>query len=98
MEIADIMDLIKIGRQITLIKNGDCGAWARNIDFKLHSYRQALQSDSSVAQWISLAQNVALSSHPYTLEDGPELPKVPGRHAEEGREVLEGGTLLAAHH
>jgi hypothetical protein len=31
-----------------------------------------------------------LSSQPYILEDGPELPKVPGSHAEEGGEALEG--------
>jgi hypothetical protein len=31
-----------------------------------------------------------LGTHQYVLEDGPELPKVPGTHAEKGGEVLEG--------
>jgi hypothetical protein len=31
-----------------------------------------------------------MGSHPYILEDRPELPKVPRPHVEEGGEVLEG--------
>jgi hypothetical protein len=45
--------------------------------------------DPEVGKWIQLAQTAALGSHPYVLEDGPELPKIPGRHADEGGEVLE---------
>jgi hypothetical protein len=37
-----------------------------------------------------LAQNAALSAHVLILEDGPELPKASGPHAEEFGEVLEG--------
>jgi hypothetical protein len=43
-----------------------------------------------VSQWIQFAQNATLGSHPYTLEDGRQLPKEPGPHASVGGEVLEG--------
>jgi hypothetical protein len=33
---------------------------------------------------------LALGSHPYVLENGPELPEIPGPHADVGGEVLEG--------
>jgi hypothetical protein len=36
-----------------------------------------------------LAQNAALDAHILILEDGPELHKVPGAHAEERGEILE---------
>jgi hypothetical protein len=88
MEIAGIMELVKIGRQHTLpgqLQRGAetaalRGTLAQNIDLKLHNYEETLIIDSSVAQWIQFAQNAALGSHPYILEDGPELPKVPGPH------------------
>jgi hypothetical protein len=38
----------------------------------------------------SLAQTAALDSHPYILEDGRQLPKVSGSHADGGEEVLGG--------
>jgi hypothetical protein len=41
-------------------------------------------------QWIQFAKNAALGAHTYIVEDGPELPKSSGPHAEEGGEVLEG--------
>jgi hypothetical protein len=44
----------------------------------------------SVAMLIQLAQIAALGSHPYILEDGPELPKTSESHADPGGEVLEG--------
>jgi hypothetical protein len=56
----------------------------------LFNSQEALKVASAVAQWISFAQNAALGFHPYILEDGPELPKIPGPHKEEGGEVLEG--------
>jgi hypothetical protein len=66
------------------------GAWAKNVDFKLYNCEEGLKIDSTGAQWISFAQNPALVTHPYALEDGSELPKVTGPHAEEGGGVLEG--------
>jgi hypothetical protein len=39
---------------------------------------------------MTIAQNAALSAYTYILEDGPELPKSSGPHAEVGGEVLEG--------
>jgi hypothetical protein len=38
---------------------------------------EALAIDSTVAQWIQFAQNAALGTHTYILEDGPELQRVP---------------------
>jgi hypothetical protein len=58
MEIADIMELVKIGRQNTLLAELEqtgaeiaalCGAWAQNIALRLCNYDQALKPDSSVA-------------------------------------------------
>jgi hypothetical protein len=92
MEIADFMGLIKILRQNTLPRELDlveqeiaalCAAWAQNVDFKLHNCEETLKVDSTVSQWIESAQNAALSSHQYILEDGPELSKVLGPHAQE---------------
>jgi hypothetical protein len=37
-----------------------------------------------------LSQIASLGSHPYILEDGPQLPKEFGPHADPGGEVLEG--------
>jgi hypothetical protein len=37
-----------------------------------------------LASWILFAQTAALSAHAYILEDGTELPKSSGPHAEEG--------------
>jgi hypothetical protein len=91
MEIADVAksgrlqtvprELDQAGAEITAL----CGGWARNIDVRLDSYETALQLDSAVAEWIS----VAMGSHRYIMEDGPELPRVPGPHVEKGGEVLE---------
>jgi hypothetical protein len=58
--------------------------------FALLSDDEIRQAEPMVDSWTSLAQNAALSAHTLILEDRPELPKVPGRHAEEGREILEG--------
>jgi hypothetical protein len=86
MEIADVMDAVKAGRQNTLPAKveqvgadvaGSYAALARNIEIKLFSYEGAPKLDSNVARWISIARNAALSSHAYILEDGPEPPKVP---------------------
>jgi hypothetical protein len=85
-------ELEQIGSEIT----GLCAAWARNIELKLFRYEEELRLDSIVAQWISIAQNAALSSHTYILEDGPELPKVPGPRADEGGKVLKGCRPMAA--
>jgi hypothetical protein len=92
------MDLVKAGRQNTLPTELDvigqeiaalCGGWARNVDLKLYSYEEALDLDSGVAHWISFAKDSALGIHAYVLEDGPELLRVPRRHADEGGGVLE---------
>jgi hypothetical protein len=99
MEIADIMDRIKIGRQNALPPELDLRSqkiaghyddWARNVGFKPYSHEEALQLDSAVAHWISFAKNAALGAHTHILEDGPELPRVLRPHAEVGGEVLEG--------
>jgi hypothetical protein len=66
------------------------GNWAHNAELKLYNYEEALRADPAVAQWILFAQNATLCLHPYILEDWPELPKVPGPHADAGGEVLEG--------
>jgi hypothetical protein len=62
---------------------------AQNTEPKLYKYEEALRVDPAVAQWIMFAQNAALGPHHYILEDGPELPKVSGPHANEVGEVLE---------
>jgi hypothetical protein len=55
------------------------------------NYEEALQPEVfRLTKWIQLAQVAALGSHLYILEDGPELPKVAGSHADPGGEVLEG--------
>jgi hypothetical protein len=58
-------------------------AWESNIALRLMSY------DPIVASWISFAQNAALGSHTYILEDGPWLIAVSGPHANEGGEIIE---------
>jgi hypothetical protein len=84
MEIAEIMDRIKIGRENTLPPElaimsqdfaGLCDGWL---------------IDPAVANWTSFAQNASLSAYTYILEDGLELPKESGPHADIGGEVLEG--------
>jgi hypothetical protein len=99
MEIAGIMDRIKSGRQITLPAVFDlisqeiaglCDGWARNLEFTLDSHKEAPRVDPAAACWISFAQNAALGAHEYILEGRPEFHKVPGVHADEGGEVLEG--------
>jgi hypothetical protein len=57
---------------------------------KLMSYEEALATDPIVASWISFAQNAALGSHTYILEDRPWLIAVSGPHADEGGKILEG--------
>jgi hypothetical protein len=56
--------------------------------FVLLSYGEARLAEPLVDSWMILAQNAALSAHTLILEHGPELPKVPGPHAEEGDETL----------
>jgi hypothetical protein len=92
------MDMIKTGHTnlIPYDHAGACGdiailisAWESNIALKLMSYEEALATDPIVASWISFAQNAALGSHTYILEDGPWLIAVSGPHADEGGEILE---------
>jgi hypothetical protein len=52
--------------------------------------KEALKAYPAVTQGIQFAQIAALGSHLYILENGPELPRVPGPHAEDGGGVLEG--------
>jgi hypothetical protein len=80
------VDLVQVGGEIAAI----CVGWTGSRDSKIYSYEQALKADATVAQWIVFTQNPALGSHPYILEDGPELLKVPGPHADQRAEVLEG--------
>jgi hypothetical protein len=93
MEIADPMHKIRNGHSILIPDDlpGVCGdivvmisAWERNVGFKLYSHEEALALDSNVASWIQFAENAALGSHTYILEDGPELPKSSGPHTEDG--------------
>jgi hypothetical protein len=78
-------DLAEVCRTIACLVIG----WERNVTFKIFSYEEALKENSIAASWIDFAQNAALGSHTYILEDGPELPKVCGPHAEMGGDVLE---------
>jgi hypothetical protein len=59
MEIADLMDIVKAGKQQPLPTEFDlmgqeiaalCGGWARNVDLKVYSYEGVLQLDPAVAQ------------------------------------------------
>jgi hypothetical protein len=85
MEIAYLMHHIRNG-QSNLIPDdlaGVCGdiavmigAWERNVDSKLYGHEEALALDSNVASWIQFAENAALGSHTYILEDGPESQRV----------------------
>jgi hypothetical protein len=61
-----------------------------NTLIRLFSHEEARATDQIVAQWGQFTQNAALGAHTYILEDGTELPKSLGPHAEEGGEVLEG--------
>jgi hypothetical protein len=54
------------------------------------TYEEELATDPIVASWISFAQNGALGSHTYILEDRPWLLAVSGPYADEGGEILEG--------
>jgi hypothetical protein len=99
MDVADLMDMIKAGHTNLIPYDlaricGDTAvltsAWESNISLKLMSYEEALATDPIAASWISFAQNAALGSHTYILEDGPRLLAVPGQHADEGGEILEG--------
>jgi hypothetical protein len=99
MEAAEFMDLVKSGRQ-HMLPPGDeqigasvaelCAVRASHADLKLFNYEKAIQVDPVVGKWTRLAQRAAAGSHPYVIEDGPELPKIPGPHTDEGGEVLEG--------
>jgi hypothetical protein len=66
-----------------------CDIRAFRAEFNLYNYEEALGVDLLVGKWIQLVHNAALGSHPYILEDGPELPKVPEPHVDVGGEVLE---------
>jgi hypothetical protein len=99
MEIADLIGKIRTRRSNLILDDlaEVCGniavlisSWERNMDFKMSSYEEALATDLIVGRWILFAQNAALGGHTYILEDGPELPKSSGPHADEGGEVLEG--------
>jgi hypothetical protein len=54
---------------------------------KLFNYEEALKVGPMVDKWVQLAQIAALGSHPHVLEDGPELPKIPGPRADEGGKI-----------
>jgi hypothetical protein len=51
---------------------------------------KARQLDPKVDSWILLAENEVTGAHPLICENGPELPKETGPHAEDGGEVPEG--------
>jgi hypothetical protein len=67
-----------------------CAVRAAQPELKLFNYEEALEVDPEVGKWIQLVQSAAIDSHLYVFEDGPELAKVPGPHADEGGEVVEG--------
>jgi hypothetical protein len=67
---------------------GIISGWAQSVSFALLSCDEARQSEVMVDSWMILAQYAALSAHTLILEDGPELPKVPGPHAKKGGETL----------
>jgi hypothetical protein len=99
MEVADRMDMIKTWRTNLIPDDlaGVCGdiailtsAWKSNTALKLMRSEKALATDPIVASWISFAQNAALGSHTYILEDRPWLLAVSGPHADEGGEIFEG--------
>jgi hypothetical protein len=99
MEAVEFMVVVKAGQQDTLpldyLHVGStvaqtCDIRAYRAELTLYNYEEALEVDAMVAKWIQLVQTPALGAHPYILEDGPELPKVPGTHADDGGEVLEG--------
>jgi hypothetical protein len=48
------------------------------------------ESVEILPSWIQFAENAAVGSHTYILEDGPELAKSSGPHAEDRGEILEG--------
>jgi hypothetical protein len=87
MEIADIMELAKTGRQHTLSAELErvgaeissiCGAWAQNIDLKLYNCEEALKINPTVSQWIQFAQDASLGSH--VVRPGEVCPPIrPGR-------------------
>jgi hypothetical protein len=107
MEVSDFMELIKTGRQLTF--SGELeqigaetarvwATWAQYGNLRLDSHEEALPSQPTTVKWIQLAQITTLGSHPYILEDDPELPKESRRHVEEGGEILEEMCAGAAHH
>jgi hypothetical protein len=57
--------------------------------FALLGYDETRHLYPKVDTWMPLAQNAALGADTLILEDGPELPKVRGSHAEEGGEASE---------
>jgi hypothetical protein len=71
------------------IPSSRCDAWARNVAFTVLSYDEARKQEHTVDSWMLLVENEALAAHPFTCEDGPELPKEPDPNAEEGDEDLE---------
>jgi hypothetical protein len=42
-------------------------------ELKVFNYEEALKADPKVGKWIQLAQNAALGSHPYVLEEGMDV-------------------------
>jgi hypothetical protein len=105
MEAAEFMDPVKTWKhhtlpsdceQISMAMAGVCAARASHAELRLYNDEEALKVDLSADKLKQLAQVAALGSHAYVLEDGPELPKVSGPHAEEGGEILTGCMHKAA--
>jgi hypothetical protein len=67
-----------------------CAVHASRAGIKLFNYEEALNVEALVDKLIRLAKIADLGSHPYVLEDGRELLKVPRPHTQVGGTVLEG--------
>jgi hypothetical protein len=66
-----------------------CEGWKRNVIISWLSYDEARQLDPNVDSRMLLAENAALSAHPFICEDGPEIPNAHGPYAEVGGQILE---------
>jgi hypothetical protein len=94
MEIDGIMPAVKLGRRHTLSPEmegivGEISAlsaeWTRNVRVALLVLEEVYQMAG-----IQPTQNAALGARTLILEDGPELIKAQGPHAEKGGEMSEG--------
>jgi hypothetical protein len=62
----------------------------RKVAFVCLSCDEAWRSIPGAGQWMTLTENAAPLAHTYVPEVSQVLPKEPGPHAQEGRDILEG--------